>query len=80
MTDDVIEGVRQAREAFAKAHGYDACAMVAALRRMNEPGDWPVAALEPLPPHRDREAALPPNQAPQGTPTAMSVPEKVGVS
>ncbi|HEY3787408.1 MAG TPA: hypothetical protein VGL71_01080 [Urbifossiella sp.] len=34
--DDVLKGVRDAREAFAEAHGFDIRAMVAALRALDE--------------------------------------------
>ena len=50
MTDDVLAGVQQAREAFAASHGYDLWAMAAALRRMDEEDDWPVVSLPPRPP------------------------------
>ena len=40
--DDVLSGVRAAREAFARAHGFDPHRMVAALRALDAAGDWPV--------------------------------------
>jgi hypothetical protein len=49
MTDDVLQGVREAREAFARLHNYDAYAMVAALRQLNEADDRPVVRLPPRP-------------------------------
>ena len=49
MTDDVLQEVRAAREAFAKLHGYDVRAMVAALRQLNAEGDWPVVRLPARP-------------------------------
>ena len=45
MTDDVLQEVRAAREAFAKLHGYDIRATVAALRQLNAVGDWKVVRL-----------------------------------
>jgi hypothetical protein len=43
--DDVLRGVRAAREAFAQAHGFDPHAMVAALRKLDAAGDWPVRRI-----------------------------------
>jgi len=45
--DDVLRGVRAAREAFARAHGFDPYAMVAALRALDAAGDWPIVRLDP---------------------------------
>lgn len=50
--DDVLKEIRATREAFARAHDYDARAMVATLRAMNERDDWPVVTLAPRPPVR----------------------------
>lgn len=45
VEDDVLRGVRAAREAFAEAHGFDIRAIVATLRELDAAGDWPVARL-----------------------------------
>ena len=45
--DDVLRGVRAAREAYAQAHGFDVRAMVADLRERDAHGDWPVVRLAP---------------------------------
>ena len=48
MNDDhVLQGVRAAREAFARLHEYDVRAMVADLRERDDRGDWPVVRLAP---------------------------------
>ena len=67
--DDVLREVRAAREAFARAHGFDPHAMVAALRKLDAADDRPVlpvtrpntgpavsgeAAL--IPPHQQADA------------------------
>jgi hypothetical protein len=46
--DDVLAGVRAAREAFAAAHDFDLEKMVAALQVKNESDRRPVVSL----PHR----------------------------
>jgi hypothetical protein len=45
--DSVLKEVRAAREAYARAHGYDVRAMVEDLRKRDECGDWPVVKLVP---------------------------------
>ncbi len=67
MTDDVLQEVRAAREAFARLHGYDAHAMVAALRQMNAVGDWPVVRHPCRRPNLVAVPALAPNQTPRQT-------------
>lgn len=58
MYDDLLEGVRAAREAFAASHGYE---LGATLRRLNEAGDRVVVRLPPrrvatnTPPNRPLE-------------------------
>jgi len=47
VEDDVLQGVRTAREAYAQSHGYDLKAMVADLREQDDRGDWPVVCLAP---------------------------------
>ncbi len=47
IEDDVLRGVREAREAYAKLFNYDIEAMAEDLRRQDEAGDWPVVRLEP---------------------------------
>jgi len=66
--DSVLQEVRAAREAYARAHGYDVRAMVADLRARDDRGDWPVVRLVP------RRSAVPsasqsgPNRAQQSAP------------
>jgi hypothetical protein len=45
--DDVLLGVRAAREAYARSHNFDVHAMVEDLRARDEAGDWPVVRLPP---------------------------------
>lgn len=45
--DTVLQQVRAAREKYAKAHGYNAHAIVEDLRIQDERGDWPVVRLVP---------------------------------
>jgi hypothetical protein len=45
--DDIIRGVRAAREAYAQLHNFDVHAMVADLRKQDEGGDWKVVKLPP---------------------------------
>ena len=47
IEDDILREVRAARDAFARSHGYDLHAMVAALRALDERGDRPVVRLAP---------------------------------
>lgn len=76
MTDDVLLGVRQAREAFAASHGYDLRAMAVALRKMDAADDWPVVRRPPrrpevidVPEQRGGcPAVLSPDQPPQLAP------------
>ena len=70
MTDDVLRGVREAREAFARSHGYDVRAMVAALGLLNEAGDWPVVSLPPRPPRTPPAVETP--RAAQGLPAPIA--------
>lgn len=64
--DDVLRGVRAAREAFARAHGFDPYAMVAALRELDAAGDWPVVRLV-TPEVTGTGGAVAPNQSLQLT-------------
>lgn len=50
VEDDVLRGVRDAREAFARTHGFDPHAMVAALRALDAADDWPVVRAGPYDP------------------------------
>lgn len=62
MTEDsVLQEVRAAREAYARAHGYDVRAMVADLRAQDDRGDWPVVRLSPRRPMPTGEAPLGPD-------------------
>jgi hypothetical protein len=45
--DDVLLGVRAAREAYAQAHDYDVRAMVADLQARDLADDWPVVRRPP---------------------------------
>ena len=45
IEDDVIRGVRAAREAFGQRHGFNIRAMVADLQAQDSAGDWPVVSL-----------------------------------
>jgi hypothetical protein len=56
--DDVLRGVREAREAYARAHDFDVRAMVADLRARDAAGDWPVVRRAP----RRPQPVVPPNQ------------------
>jgi len=54
MIDDILAGVRKAREEFSVAHDGNLWAMAAELRRLDEIGDWPVVCLSPRRPESDR--------------------------
>jgi len=65
IEDDVIRGVRAAREEFARRHGFNIRAMVADLQAQDSAGDWPVVTR---PARRLRSAdfsnqALPPPES-----------------
>lgn len=45
--DDILQEIRQTREAFAAKHNYDIHAMVAELRRLDEIEQRPVVSLPP---------------------------------
>jgi hypothetical protein len=47
MTDDILAGVRQAREELLASHSGDLRALVAELRELDAKGDWPVVSLPP---------------------------------
>jgi len=51
IEDDVIRGVRAAREAFGQLHGFNIRAMVADLQAQDSAGDWPVVSLPARPPN-----------------------------
>jgi hypothetical protein len=76
IEDDVIRGVRAAREEYARLHGYNIRAMVADLQAKDAVGDWPVVSR---PARRPRHADLP-NQALQPTGAAASVSESSKVA
>ena len=44
IEDDVIRGVRAAREEYARLHGFNIRAMVADLQARDSVGDWPVVS------------------------------------
>ena len=73
MNDEVVREVRAAREAFARAHGYDAYAMVAALQKMNDAGDWPVVSMPPRRPRKAEVGETTPNQTLQQTPGELTL-------
>jgi hypothetical protein len=62
VEDDVLRGVRAAREAYARAHGYDVRAMVADLHAQDVAGDWPVVRRSPRRPSVLGETAAANNQ------------------
>ena len=47
IEDSVLREVREAREAYAKEHGFNVHAIVADLRERDARGDWKVVRLEP---------------------------------
>lgn len=59
IEDDVIRGVRAAREEYARLHGFNIRAMVADLQAQDSAGDWPVVSR----PARRLPAADAPEQA-----------------
>ena len=69
IEDDVIRGVRAAREEYARLHGFNIRAMVADLQARDSAGDWPVVSRPARRPH----SADSPNQALQPTGAAISV-------
>jgi len=74
LDDDVLQEVRTAREAYARAHGYDVRAMVADLRSRDLAGDWTVVRH---PPRRSKPVTIPaviPHPEPQQTGKADEVP------
>lgn len=68
IEDDVMRGVRAAREEYARLHGYNVRAMVADLQAKNAAGDWLVVSR---PARRPRRADLPPQTL---KPTGSGVP------
>lgn len=66
IEDEVIRGVRAAREAYAALHGFNIRAMVADLQAQDSAGDWPVVS-------HARRHPRPPNQARQPTGAAAPV-------
>jgi len=69
IEDDVIRGVRAAREEYARLHGFNIRAMVADLQARDLAGDWPVVSRLARRPH----SADSPNQALQPTGAAIPV-------
>ena len=69
IEDDVIRGVRAAREAFGQRHGFNIRAMVADLQAQDAAGDWPVVSL----PARRPSSPRTPNQSLQSTGAATLV-------
>lgn len=47
IEDSVLQEVREAREAYARSHGYNVWAIVADLREQDDRGDRPVVRLAP---------------------------------
>jgi hypothetical protein len=60
--DDVLRGVRAAREAYARSLGYDVQAMVADLRARDTAGDWPVVRRAPRRPSPSHGPTAAPNE------------------
>lgn len=65
VEDDVLREVRAAREAYARAHGYDVRAMVADLRARDAAGDRPVVRRPPRRPGVGGMPAVAPHRTPQ---------------
>ncbi len=63
IEDDVIRGVRAAREEYARLHGFNIRAMVADLQARDSAGDWPVVSRLARHPHSPDS----PNPAPPPT-------------
>jgi hypothetical protein len=72
IEDDVIRGVRAAREAFGQKHHFNIRAMVADLQAQDLAGDWPVVSLPPRRPPSTRT----PNKSLQ--PTGAAIPASPG--
>ena len=72
IEDDVIRGVRAAREAFGQKHGFKIRAMVAELQAKDAAGDWPVVSLPP----RRPQLSPTPNKPLQ--PTGAAIPASPG--
>ena len=68
IEDDVIRGVRAAREEYARLHGFNIRAMVADLQARDLAGDWPVVSR----PARRLPSADSPNQTLQ--PSGAAIP------
>ena len=73
IEDDVIRGVRAAREEYARRHGFNIRAMVADLQAQDLAGDWPVVSR----PARRLPSADSPNHALQATGAAIAVSRDV---
>lgn len=71
IEDDVIRGVRAAREAFGQKHSFNIRAMVAELQAKDAAGDWPVVSLPP----RRPQLSLTPNNPLKPTGAAIPVIE-----
>lgn len=69
IEDDVIRGVRAAREEYARLHGFNIRAMVADLQARDSAGDWLVVSRPARRPH----AVDSPNKALQPTGAALPV-------
>lgn len=69
IEDDVIRGVRAAREEYARLHGFNIRAMVADLQARDAAGDWHVVSR----PARRAHSADSPPQALQPTEAVISI-------
>ena len=76
IEDDVIRGVRAAREEYARLHNFNIRAMVADLQAKDAAGDWPVVSRPARRPCRTEM----PNQALQPTGAATPVSESSKVT
>jgi hypothetical protein len=76
IEDDVIHGVREAREEYARLHGFNIRAMVADLQAKDAVGDWPVVSR----PARPLRRADSPPQALQPTGAATPGSENTKVA
>ena len=76
IEDDVIRGVRAAREEYARLHHFNIRAMVADLQARNAADDWPVVSRPARRPRRTDSS----NQAPEPPEVAAPVSESSKVA
>ncbi len=74
IEDDVIRGVRAAREEFAQRHGYNIRAMVSDLQAQDDAGDWPVVSHAARRPYSTNSPYKPLPAVAPAMPTLPSIP------